>query len=150
MAAALTGRLRITVSDPQIANQYVVFETHIALMGSATDKKLKPVLPIQMPWIKQDSKMQLWFACTEASKTVDFNAGATTTLILDCTQKLPNGMEKPKQLTLLDFAGIATADVTLGAIDKWIKLGTYTVPAGMRIAVGRREDGYIYCLLMST
>ena len=155
MAAALTGRLRLTVADPQLANEHVVFETHIDLMGSATDKKLKPFLPLCLPWVKHDSKIGLWFAPTEASKTIDYDAGATTKAIIDCTKKLPNGLETPMQLTLADFefsstTGIAHANVVLGAIGEWCCLGYYDCPAGMRIAVGRRADGYIYCLLYST
>lgn len=155
MAAALTGRIRLTVADPQLAGEQVVFETHIALMGSATDKKLKPFLPLVPPWIKKDSKIGLWFAPTVAAATIDFNAGATTKMILDGTQKLPNGMEKPKQLTLADFefttaTGIAHADIVLGAIDVFKCLGYYKCPAGMRFAVGRRADGYLYIILMST
>lgn len=52
-------------------------------------------------------------------------------------------MELRRILTHKDFAGIATADQTLVA-SVWTKIGVYTVPKGVRIAVGQRYDAHFY------
>ena len=60
------------------------------------------------------------------------------------------GRELPKVLTFLDFVGAKPTDTDIVLVPSvWNKLGTYTVPNGMMMAVGKRFDGYVYCRIDS-
>lgn len=59
-----------------------------------------------------------------------------------------SGREYPKILSLLDFVGIRPTDTDIELVaGVWNKLGIYTVPNGMKLAVGARRDGYVYLRL---
>ena len=157
MAADIPAKFRLVVSDAQLSTKKLVFQSHTNLCGSAVDKRQKPFVPLSPPWVKKDSKIALEVCPTSLDdKTVDYDAGAgATELLLDATERLPNGKMIPLNLTLDDFeftsaTGIAHADVILGKIGVWIVLGYYTVPAGMRVAIGRHADGYAYLKIKST
>lgn len=57
-------------------------------------------------------------------------------------------MEYKRILTFNDFVGIkpAETDITMVA-GEWQTLGTYTVPKGVRVAVGQRFDSHVYMKL---
>ena len=153
MAAALAGSIQIRALDAAQTREVVLAECDIASCGSVTDKEQKPFLPLKLPWVNPDSYIGIYFKCTEASKSVDYDQ-AGTVIVLDVTyRRVGEKAEFGKVLRNADFSygrNIAGADVTLQpTLGRWSQLGLYKVPAGIQVAVGRRSDGYAYTILYS-
>jgi len=77
------AKVRIVVSDPQEFRKIVVLEFNTRITTDMADKTKKKLVPLTMPWVRQDSK--IWAEVDiESSDSIDY--GLTTSAI-DFTAK---------------------------------------------------------------